>query len=267
MNPVEQLAEAIRAEKGLVLFVTGAGVSLASGIPTFRGKDPGAVWAKDVTELGTVRYFSEEPAGSWSWYLSRFDKVLGAQPNPAHHALVKLEQWQLQRGGKFLLVSQNVDPLHEWAGSKELVKVHGSAEKIRCSAQGCSLGAPDGWIPRKDVDLTKFRANPIDANVPTCPKCGALLRQHVLWFDEYYNGHNDYQWPRVLKAAAEAEVVVVAGTWHSVGVTQLVYEAAMDRGVPAFSIDPNAISLPGLIGVAAGAEVALPDVNAKLGIA
>lgn len=261
------LAEAIRAEKGLVLFVTGAGVSLASGIPTFRGKDPGAVWAKDVTELGTNRYFQAEPAGSWSWYLSRFDKVLNVKPNAAHHALVKLEQWQLARGGKFLLVSQNVDPLHEWAGSQELVKVHGSAEKVRCSEDGCRLGAPKGWIPRADVDLTAFRANPIDANVPKCPACGALLRQHVLWFDEYYNGHEDYQWPRVLKGAAEAKLVVFAGTSHAVGVTQLVYEAAMDRGVPAFSIDPNAVNLPGLIGVAAGAEVALPEVNAKLGIA
>lgn len=264
MGPVEQLTAALRAEKGLVLFVTGAGVSLASGIPTFRGKDPGAVWSKDVTELGTVRYFNREPAGSWSWYLSRFDQVLDVKPNPAHHALVTLEQWQLARGGKFLLVTQNVDPLHERAGSKALVKVHGSAEKVRCSAEGCRFGAPKGWIWRTEVDLTAFRANPIDANVPKCPACGALLRQHVLWFDEYYTGHADYQWPRVLAAAAEAKLVVFAGTSHSVGVTQLVYEAAMDRGVPAFSIDPHAASLPGLIGVAAGAEVALVEVCAAL---
>ena len=73
-----------------MLVVTGAGISLASGIPTFRGRDPGAIWKRDVTELGTFRYFSEEPVGSWRWYLSRFAKTVGAKPNPAHTALVRL---------------------------------------------------------------------------------------------------------------------------------------------------------------------------------
>ena len=85
-----QLADAFRATSGPVLVVTGAGISLASGIPTFRGTDPGAVWKRDVTELGTVRYFEEEPEGSWSWYLSRFDSVRDAKPNAGHHALAEL---------------------------------------------------------------------------------------------------------------------------------------------------------------------------------
>jgi NAD-dependent deacetylase len=266
-DPLAQLTHALAQRKGLVLVVTGAGVSLASGIPTFRGKDPGAVWAKDVTELGTFRYFREEPAGSWSWYLGRFEKVLAAQPNAGHRALVGLEQWQLKRGGKFLLVSQNIDPLHERAGSKELVKVHGSAEKVRCSRVGCKFGSPDGWIARKDVDLSAFLANPIDDNVPKCPACGELLRQHVLWFDEYYHGHNDYQWPRVLEASTSAELVVFAGTSLSVGVTQLIYEAALERGVPAFSIDPAATALPGVIAVRAPSEIALVELCTGLGVA
>ena len=68
---------------GFLAVVTGAGVSHASGIPTFRGTDPGAVWKRDVTELGTNRYFEEDPAGSWSWYTSRFDIVLEKEPNPS----------------------------------------------------------------------------------------------------------------------------------------------------------------------------------------
>jgi NAD-dependent deacetylase len=243
-----------------VLFVTGAGISLASGIPTFRGKDPGAVWAKDVTELGTVRYFHAEPAGSWKWYLGRFEKVLLAEPNAGHRALVELEQWQLARGGQFLLITQNVDPLHERAGSKQLVKVHGSADRVRCSNDGCRFAAPAGSIPRAQVDLAAFLANPIDANVPRCPACGELLRQHVLWFDEYYTGHQDYQWRRVLEAASTAALVVFVGTSFSVGVTQLVLEAAQDRGVPVFSIDPAARASPGIIGIAAAAEVTLAEV-------
>src|SRR4051794_24017544 len=101
------LADALERTRGLTLVVTGAGVSLASGIPTFRGTDVGAIWKKDVTELGTRAYFEEDPAGSWSWYLARFDAAVGAVPNPAHQALVALERWQRGRGGRFLLVTQN----------------------------------------------------------------------------------------------------------------------------------------------------------------
>lgn len=264
-EPAAQLGEALERTRGLVLVVTGAGISLASGIPTFRGKDPGAIWAKDVTELGTVRYFSQEPAGSWSWYLSRFEKVLLAEPNAGHRALVDLERWQLGRGGGFLLITQNVDPLHERAGSRELIKVHGSADRVRCSGQGCRLGAPAGSIARADVDLTAFLADPVDAKVPRCPECGELLRQHVLWFDEFYNGHLDYQWQRVLTAAAEAALVVFVGTSLSVGVTQLVLDAALERAVPVFSIDPAARSIPGVVGVAAAAEEALVSLSQRVG--
>ncbi len=260
---IDALADALTHTKGLVLVVTGAGVSLASGIPTFRGKDPGAVWARDVTELGTHRYFCHEPAGSWSWYLQRFAKVLAAKPNAGHRALVALEKW---RGLQFLLVTQNIDPLHERAGSQQLVKVHGSADRVRCSNDGCRFAAPHGSIARADVDVSAFLANPIDANVPKCPECGGLLRQHVLWFDEYYNGHDDYQWPRVLAAAASAELVIFAGTSHSVGVTQLVYDSAQDRHTPMFSIDPIASPLRGVQGIAAGSEVALVEVCARLGV-
>ena len=97
------LAAAIeKVGTGYLVVVTGAGVSLASGIPTFRGADPGAVWKRDVTELGTNRYFEEDPAGSWSWYTSRFDIVLDKRPNPAHLALAAIERWQVARGGQFL---------------------------------------------------------------------------------------------------------------------------------------------------------------------
>ena len=143
---------------GYLVVVTGAGVSLASGIPTFRGTDPGAVWKRDVTELGTNRYFEEDPAGIWSWYTSRFDIVLDKQPNPAHRALAAIERWQVARGGRFLLVTQNVDPLHERAGSERLVKVHGSADRVRCSRHRCVHGAPHGsWSQVPGTRATLWR--------------------------------------------------------------------------------------------------------------
>ena len=229
---------------GCLVVVTGAGVSHASGIPTFRGTDPGAVWKRDVTELGTNRYFEEDPAGSWTWYTSRFDIVLDKQPNPAHHALAAIERWQVARGGKFLLVTQNVDPLHERAGSERLVKVHGSADRVRCSRPRCVHGAPRGSLPRAGIDMSAFKAEPVTANVPRCPSCGALLRQHVLWFDEFYDEHRDYQWDRVLEAAQTMDACLFVGTSFSVGMTDLFLRAGLMTGRRLLAIDPGADASP-----------------------
>ena len=229
---------------GCLVVVTGAGVSLASGIPTFRGSDPGAVWKRDITELGTNRYFEEDPAGSWSWYTSRFDIVLEKQPNPAHHALAAIERWHTGRGGRFLLVTQNVDPLHERSGSERLVKVHGSADRVRCTRHRCVHGAPRGSLPRAEVDMRAFNAEPVAANVPRCPACGALLRQHVLWFDEFYDEHRDYQWDRVVDAAQTMDACLFVGTSFSVGVTDLYLRGGLTAGSPMLSIDPGAAAPP-----------------------
>jgi NAD-dependent deacetylase len=264
MTAVEELAEAVQRTEGLLLVVTGAGISLASGIPTFRGSDPDAVWKRDITELGTVRYFSEDPAGSWSWYLSRFSKVLGAKPNPAHHALVALEQWQKARGRDFLLITQNIDTLHDAAGSKAMVEVHGRADRVRCSSASCRLGAPSGSIPRAQVDVSRFLEEPVLENVPTCPACGELLRQHVLWFDEFYNGHDDYQWDRVQRSVPAAKLVLFVGTSLAVGVTDLVMTNALERRVPVFSIDPGGRPHRGVTLLREPAEEVLPALCRRL---
>ena len=229
---------------GFLVVVTGAGVSFASGIPTFRGTDPGAVWKRDITELGTNRYFEEDPAGSWSWYTSRFDIVLEKQPNSAHRALAAIERWQAARGGRFLLVTQNVDPLHERAGSERLVKVHGSADRVRCSRPGCVHGAPHGSFPRSGVDMLAFKSDPVATNVPRCPSCGSLLRQHVLWFDEFYDGHRDYQWDRVVEAAQSMDLCLFVGTSFSVGVTDLFLRGGLMADRPLLAIDPGAAASP-----------------------
>ena len=266
-SSVTALTAAIRATvPGQILVVTGAGVSLASGIPTFRGSDRDAIWKRDVMELGTHRFFQEEPASSWQWYLSRFEKVAGARPNPGHEALAALERFQVARGGDFLLVTQNIDTLHEQAGSSRMVKVHGSSDRYRCSRPGCELGAPSGSVPASEVDLAPFHADPTLANVPRCPACGGLLRMHVLWFDEYYNGHKDYGWDRVVDSAEKrAELVIFAGTSFAVGVTDLVLQSALSRRVPVFNIDPTPRVGAGVVrSVAAPSEVALAEVVAAL---
>src|SRR3954462_3258093 len=109
---VTEVAEALAGAMTSILVVTGAGVSHASGIATFRGTDPGAVWATSVKEKGTWAYFERDPVGSWTWYLARFDGLAGKLPNPGHQALVALESFQQARGGAHLLVTQNIDCLH-----------------------------------------------------------------------------------------------------------------------------------------------------------
>lgn len=267
---LQELVSAVdRTTPAQILVVTGAGISLASGIPTFRGTDPDAIWKKDVTELGTHRFFKSDPAGSWEWYLSRFDKVAGAKPNPGHFAIAALERWQLARGGRFLLVTQNIDTLHEQAGSKEMVKVHGTSDRYRCDRKGCKNGAPSGSIPASEVDLSAFRHDPHDRKlVPRCRECGGYLRMHILWFDEYYTGHDDYQFERVRRAAEHgAQLVIFVGTSFSVGVTALVLDGARDRGVPIYNIDPTPrIAEPGITHVVAPSETALVELCGALGV-
>lgn len=258
---VATLAEALSAlGGGSLLVVTGAGVSLASGLATFRGSDPEAVWANDVMEKGTFHYFLRNPLESWRWYLSRFGKLVGAEPNASHRALAALEQWHTGRGGEFLLVTQNVDGLHRAAGSQSLVEVHGRADRVRCAAIGCANGAPRGSLAAAEVDFSGLRTDGDGGEVPTCVACGALLRPHVLWFDERYIDHADYQVDRVLRAAKRARLVLFAGTSFSVGITDMILDRALGRGVPVFNIDPSARTPHRRVGVIAEpAETALPS--------
>ncbi len=242
---VTLLTDALAAlEENFLVVVTGAGISLASGIDTFRGSDPGAVWKRNITEMATYHFFRQDPVESWRWYLSRFDKLRVARPNPAHRALVDLERWQLGRGGRFVLVTQNIDTLHEMAGSREMVKVHGSSDRVRCPATGCRHGAPTGSLPRPDAELEAFLAAPSHDALPRCPECGDVLRPHVLWFDEHYGEHRDYQWARVQEAAHNMSLALFVGTSFSVGVTDLFLQAGIGSGTPVITIDPAGGPLP-----------------------
>lgn len=266
-EPVERLARAIEAAAdGYLCVVTGAGISLASGIPTFRGSDRDAVWQRDITELGTFRFFRQDPVASWRWYLARFSQVLDVAPNPAHRALVDLERWHGRRGGRFLLVTQNIDTLHRQAGAERLVEVHGRADRVRCATVGCANGAPRGSLARRDLAFDAFLADPCEENLPRCPACGDVMRQHVLWFDEYYAEHEDYAWPQVQDAALNADLLLFVGTSFAVGVTEMFLQHGRLRRVPMLSVDPGTAPppYPGIDVLAVPAEALLPQVVARL---
>lgn len=263
MDPVESMIGTFR-DGGSALVVTGAGMGLASGIATFRGKDPGAVWSSDVMAKGTRSFFEKDPAGSWSWYLGRFDGVRDAEPNAGHHALKQVESTFAASGRTFTLVTQNIDGLHAAAGSSA-IEVHGAARKVRCYRNGCPHGTPRGTLPLVWDDFAAFRADPRRENLPRCPGCRALLRPHVLWFDEYYDEHEDYRYADVLPAASGADLILFVGTSFSVGVTFNVVEIGLARGTPMFSIDPSAPAPHRRItGVREAQEDVLPRLAAAL---
>jgi NAD-dependent deacetylase len=263
--PAERLAEALQAAAP-VLVLTGAGVSLASGIPTFRGTDAGAVWANNVMARATLHHFVLDPADSWTWYRQRLAHVLGARPNAAHAAIVALERWAARRGaGGFRLVTQNIDVLHEAAGSRALIKVHGSIDRARCADDACPESA--GTVAVASLDFAAFDARPAAGAIPRCASCGGPMRPHVLWFDEHYGSHPDYRWGEVLEACAAMRLVIAVGTSFSVGVTDLVAGEAARRRVPLFVIDPQGASLPGsrVVAMREQAETLLPRVCALVG--
>jgi len=268
MTPIELIAyiKENDLKKKNLLVVTGAGVSLASGIPTFRGSDPGAVWANDVLEKATLAFFHRSPVESWLWYLEKFAKFANAKPNDAHVALAELEKlWQ----GNFLLMTQNIDTLHEQAGSQKLIKVHGSIDKIRCSRRGCSSAAPNGTIPYSlfECRLKALIEDPKIHNIPRCAICRKLLRPHVLWFDEYYQEHIDYQYSRLLEFLKTFDAVMFIGTSISVSVPEHIFQVAQREKKRIIIIDP--VYKPSMIDilivdVKAQAELFLPELIKQL---
>ncbi len=149
--------------------LTGAGVSAESGLPTFRGSD--GLWrGHRVQDVATPEAFHANPAMVWQFYSERRRRHSTVIANQAHFALASLEQ---NLGERFFLCTQNVDSLHEQAGSERIVHMHGRLMQTRCSRPSCRSK------PFDDERLYMTRAE-----IPTCSVCGALLRPHICWFGE-----------------------------------------------------------------------------------
>ena len=196
------LREVLRAATSLVV-LTGAGISAESGVPTFRGA--GGLWRNyPPEELATPEAFARNPRLVWEWYDWRRQVIHQAQPNAGHRALVELEQRiaALAPGeGSFTLVTQNVDGLHDRAGSREVVKLHGDIWLMRCTACGAS---------ERNEDV------PLEELPPRC-RCGSVLRPGVVWFGEALPAA---EWERASQACARSQVMMVVGT------SAVVYPAA-----------------------------------------
>jgi NAD-dependent deacetylase len=218
------------------LFLTGAGISAESGVPTFRG--PEGYWrvgsrSYHPQELATRAAFEAIPATVWSWYLHRHRTCERAEPNAAHRALVAAAELL---GDRFLLITQNVDGLHRRAGSpaERLYEIHGNIGYARCSA-GCAGLAPLAPLLAAAGDAAELRQLPEAFH---CPECGAPLRPHVLWFDEYYD-EPLFRLESSRRAAASAALLVVIGTTGSTNLPLQIGELAARAGAPLVVINPE----------------------------
>ena len=233
----DELVEALQGlERGHRVVLTGAGISAASGLPVFRG-EPDAIWERDVMEMGTCFMYQRDPVAWWRWFIRRFAAVRDAKPNDAHRAIVALEEWQKARGGGFTLITQNFDLLHEQAGSSDVIKIHGTIARVRCGRDGCRNGAPFGSLPFEIFSPLEWIDDPRRETLPRCEACGAFIRAHVLLFDEYYSGHEDYRFSDALMAFDRMDMMLVVGTSLAVGITHVALESALGRGIPVYRLD------------------------------
>lgn len=175
-----------------VFILTGAGISAESGIPTFRGVD--GLWrGYQIESVATPEAFARDPLLVWSFYSERRDGARGKEPNAAHAALARLED-RIQ--DRFFLCTQNVDPLHERAGSRRVAHMHGRLFETRCSNLECARPPyPDeGTYTRKE-------------DLPRCTTCGALARPHICWF-----GEMPFELETIFAALERCDLCLVVGT-------------------------------------------------------
>jgi NAD-dependent deacetylase len=231
-----------------VTVLTGAGVSAASGVPTFRG--PGGLWRTHRPEdLATPDAFARDPRLVWEWYDWRRQRLAACRPNAAHEVLAR---WGA-RWPALTLVTQNVDDLHERAGSAAVLHLHGSIWEVRCNA-GCGRGR----APRRLDDV------PLATLPPRCPHCGALDRPGVVWFGEALDAGG---LQRATHAAAACDVFLAVGTSAQVHPAAGLIPHARRRGAFVVEINPDATPYSADVDVAlaAPAEVALPWLDARPG--
>lgn len=192
-----------------VAVLTGAGMSAESGVPTFR--DPGGIWAKfRPEELASMDAFLSHPERVWEWYHMRRKTIYEVDPNPGHFALVELESMI----SEFQLITQNVDDLHNRAGQKNILELHGNLTKSYCLS--CGEAASPEYLDR------------FSNRIPLCENCGDKLRPDIVWFGEMLD-------PEILSQSVE--VAQSCDVFLVVGTSALVYPAA---GLPLEALNNGA---------------------------
>ena len=215
---MEQARSLLRNARKLTV-LTGAGISAESGVPTFRGA--GGLWKQfRPEELGTPSAFARDPELVWEWYDWRRGLISKAEPNPGHRALVEFER----RVPQYTLVTQNVDGLHQLAGSQAVLEVHGSIWRLRCTV--CTREWADRTVP---------------VTIPPQCECGNLARPGVVWFGE---GLPPEVWAAAEHATETCDVFLVVGTSAVVYPAAGLIPLALSAGAKVIevNIEPSAMS-------------------------
>lgn len=227
----EQLSEIIKQvynkkSRNLFTFLTGAGISAESGIPTYRGVD--GIWIKGTKfhkpeEFGTFKYFKENPEEVWQYSLFRKKMFENARTNDSHHEMVEIENLLQDR---FHLITQNIDNLHRRSGIKTIYEIHGNNREMKCS-NGCKgiENLPDE-IEGKDIDedLTEK-----DIELLKCKECGSWMRPNILWFDEYYDEKTNKKFSS-LKIAKNSGILFIVGTSGATNLPMAIAESTLKYG-------------------------------------
>lgn len=227
----EQLTEIIRKvyhkkNRNLFTFLTGAGISAESGIPTYRGVD--GIWVKGTQfhkpeEFGTFKYFKENPEEVWQYSLFRKKMFENAKTNKSHDELAGIENLLQDR---FHLITQNIDNLHRRSGVERIYEIHGNNREIKCS-NGCKeIEYLPVEIEGKDIDedLTVK-----DIELLKCKECGSWMRPNILWFDEYYDEKTNKKFSS-LKIAKNSGILFIVGTSGATNLPMAIAESTLRYG-------------------------------------
>ncbi len=242
---LKQIVEKFLSTSSRITFLTGAGISAESNIPTFRG--PEGYWkvgSKNYhpQEMATYQMFRKKPEEVWVWYLYRMGICKRAFPNPGHMALVEFEK---MFGDRFTLITQNVDNLHIRAGNspRRTMQIHGNIFFMRCTTECKKRIYPlpeDIEGKQKGDHLTEK-----DRRLLKCPDCSGPVRPHVLWFDESYD-EMYYRLYSSLKAAGETDLLLVTGTSGATNLpNQIVAEVFRNKKpILDINIEQSPFSVP-----------------------
>lgn len=231
-----------------VTVLSGAGISAESGVPTFRD-DKNGLWARfDPYELSSTQGWVDNPERVWAWYLWRHHLVGTVEPNDGHRAIAAWQDY-----AEVSVVTQNVDDLHERAGSSPVHHLHGSLFEFRCAS--CDL-------PYHDA-LPEMAEPAIEVQPPRCPRCGGLIRPDIVWFGEQLP---EGPWSHAVEATQTADVMVVVGTSAIVYPAAGLADLALSRGVTVIEVNPEPTPLSGSVtlSIRESASQALPGLLQKL---
>jgi len=212
MKMFDTVAQKLKDSKKIV-FVTGAGISQESGIPTFRGKD--GYWRRyDPMKLASIDAFYDDPKLVWEWYEDRRKNILSVKPNEGHFAISQMEEFK-----DVVILTQNIDGLHQRSGSTNVLELHGSIIRIKCTV--CDF---------IDNITENFESLP-----PKC-KCGSMLRPDVVWFGEPLPQNI---WQSAIKEASVCDVMVIVGTSLVVSPANTLHVYAKQNGAILIEVNPE----------------------------